>query len=129
VDQICSAVDAGLHVPGSEGTLLDKNVPAACIAKLVETFLKGLDVRGRRSAQNTYPVDLCRLLRLRGQRRGEEHRACASEERATVYHLGSPFQLIHPALRRRSSSARSHGTCCRTSRHASAIYPPSVFEM
>jgi len=36
--------------------------------------------------QNPYPVDLPRLLRLGGQRRGEEYRTCAHEERAALHY-------------------------------------------
>ena len=34
----------------------------------------------------TNPVDLLRQLPLGGERRGEDHRTCASDERAPVYH-------------------------------------------
>ena len=45
---------------------------------------------GGRSPQVPDPVDLPRLLRLGGERRGEEHRTRASEERATVDHWVRP---------------------------------------
>ena len=51
------------------------------------------DGRGQRAIrrQEADPVDLPRLLRLGGERRGEEHRTRASEERAAVYHWVRPL--------------------------------------
>ena len=40
--------------------------------------------------QEADPVPLPGVLRLGGERRGEEHRSCASEERTTIDHWGSP---------------------------------------
>src|SRR5207249_1599647 len=81
-----------------------------------------LSARPRR--WNSAPDMLIRsdLLRLGGERDGEEHRTCTSKERAAVDHLGSPTQLNYPVLRRGNSSAKSHGTCWRTSRHASGAH-------
>jgi hypothetical protein len=38
------------------------------------------------TTQHTHPRNLSRLLGLDGERRGEEHRTRASQERAAVYH-------------------------------------------
>ncbi len=44
------------------------------------------EIGGRLAREETDPGDLLRLLGLDGERRGEEHRIRASEERATVDH-------------------------------------------
>jgi len=50
------------------------------------TFLEGFDVLERRRAQDTYAVDLCRLLGLGGQRRGEEAPTKHADECAPLHH-------------------------------------------
>jgi len=56
------------------------------MGKLAETVLEGLDVRGRRRTQDTYPVDLCRLLRVDGERRREEAASHHDEECAPMHY-------------------------------------------
>src|SRR5262245_56335616 len=55
----------------------------------MQTSMKGRQTRisvWRAKEENADAGDLARLLRLGGERRGEEHRTCASEERAAGYH-------------------------------------------
>jgi hypothetical protein len=54
--------------------------------------------------QNSDPPDLCCLLRLGGERRGEDHCTRASEERATVHHWALWLPVCEPG-------ATECGTC------------------
>jgi hypothetical protein len=50
----------------------------------LEERLSKVGIRRTVGRQVAYSSDLARLLCLSGERRGEEHPTCASEERATV---------------------------------------------
>ena len=70
-------------------SVFDHEVTALDVSEITQSLTEGLDVKGasgQAGPQVAYSNDLGRLLRLRGKRRGEEHRTRASEERATVDH-------------------------------------------
>src|SRR6266508_1489826 len=82
---------------------LDYQVPALDIAVLAQTVSECREKergarRGREVSEVTDPMDLSRRLRLGGERRGEEHRTRACQERAPLHHW-------------MSSSARSRSDC------------------
>jgi hypothetical protein len=76
-------------------TQVDRHVLSFDIARLTESLPKPVHPRKRRrcsaNPQDSDPHYLPRRLRLCGERRGEEYRPRASEERATVYHSGIPL--------------------------------------
>ena len=67
-------------------SIFDYEVATLDVTEVAQPLAEGLlEVRGTIGRQVAYSRDLGRLLRLGGERRGQEHRTRASEERATVY--------------------------------------------
>jgi hypothetical protein len=70
------------------------DIAALDVPEVTQSLTEGLlqvAVRDHVERQGAYSSDLGRLLPLGSERRGEEHRACASKERATVYHSACPL--------------------------------------
>src|SRR4030095_11212046 len=71
-------------------SIVDDNILALNPPEFAQPLPERVEVgrsigRGPRP-KKTYPRHLSRLLRLSGERHGEEHRPRAREERAAVYH-------------------------------------------
>src|SRR5215470_15826539 len=70
--------------------LFDHDIPSLHILELSQSLLEsdtvGLVEFDRICRQKADAPDLTRFLGLGGERRGEEHRTCASKEPAAVYH-------------------------------------------
>src|SRR5262249_23115782 len=78
-------IEPALAVAGLQDESLPFNV-AKFPHPLTERFEKSGGRRGTVGSRLPDPCDLARLLRVGGERRGEEHRTRASKERAPVHY-------------------------------------------